>query len=76
MYTHIHTRTSTRALSDRLDSQVKMHMVTKNMSSITKSLEQSVQSNNLDKITRTMDQFEKQFENLDMQVRVCMCGCG
>ncbi|KAF5831008.1 hypothetical protein DUNSADRAFT_13765 [Dunaliella salina] len=47
-----------------------MHMVTKNMSSITKSLEQSVQSNNLERIQKTMDQFEKQFENLDMQGQV------
>jgi len=45
-----------------------MHMVTKNMASITKALEQSVQSNNLEKIQMTMDRFEKQFENLDMQV--------
>uniref|UniRef100_A0A7S3QV59 Charged multivesicular body protein 1a n=2 Tax=Dunaliella tertiolecta TaxID=3047 RepID=A0A7S3QV59_DUNTE len=58
------------AVVSRLDSQVKMHMVTKNMSSITKSLEQSVQSNNLERIQKTMDQFEKQFENLDMQGQV------
>lgn len=54
----------------RLDSQVKMQGVAKNMSGITKALGMSVQSGNLDKITATMDQFEKQFENLDMQVGV------
>jgi charged multivesicular body protein 1 len=44
--------------------------VTKNMSAIVKSLEKSVESNNLEKIATTMNQFEKQFENLDLQTQV------
>lgn len=54
----------------RLDTQAKMQMVTKNMSSIVKALEKSLESNNLEKIAATMNQFEKQFENLDLQTQV------
>lgn len=58
------------AVVSRLDTQAKMQMVTKNMSAIVKSLEKSLESNNLEKIAATMNQFEKQFENLDLQTQV------
>lgn len=58
------------AVVSRLETQAKMMMVNKNMTSIVKSLEAAVQSNNLEKITNTMNQFEKQFENLDLQTEV------
>lgn len=58
------------AVVSRLDTQSKMQMVTKNMSGIVKSLEKSLESNNLEKIATTMNQFEKQFENLDLQTQV------
>ncbi len=44
--------------------------VTKNMGSIVKALEKSLESNNLEKIADTMRQFERQFENLDLQTQV------
>jgi hypothetical protein len=56
------------AVVSRLDTQAKMQMVTKNMAAITKNLEKALASNNLEKIAATMQQFEKQFENLDLQV--------
>lgn len=56
------------AVVSRLDTQAKMQMVNKNMSAIVKSLEKSMESNSLEKIAQTMNQFEKQFENLDLQV--------
>lgn len=58
------------AVVSRLDTQAKMQAVTKNMSAIVKNLEKSLESNNLEKIAATMNQFEKQFENLDLQTAV------
>jgi charged multivesicular body protein 1 len=58
------------AVVSRLDTQAKMQMVNKNMMGITKNLEKALASNNLEKIATTMQQFEKQFENLDLQTQV------
>lgn len=55
------------AVASRLDTQAKMNMVNKNMSGIVVSLEKALKSSNLEKIATTMDQFERQFENLDVQ---------
>ena len=40
------------------------------MSSIVKSLEKNIESNNLEKLVETMTTFETQFENLDLQTSV------
>ncbi len=45
-------------------------MVNKNMVGITKNLEKALAGNNLEKIAATMQQFEAQFENLDLQTQV------
>lgn len=37
------------------------------MVGIVKSLDAALKANNLEKVAATMDQFEKQFENLDVQ---------
>lgn len=37
------------------------------MAGIVKALDRSLQANNLEQVAATMDQFEKQFENLDIQ---------
>lgn len=58
------------AVVSRLDTQSKMQQVTKNMAGITKNLEKALASNNLEKIAATMQQFEKQFEDLDLQTQV------
>lgn len=55
------------AVVSRLDTQAKMQAVTKSMGSIVKALDKAVSTNNLDKVATTMDQFERQFENLDVQ---------
>eukprot|EP00210_Caulerpa_lentillifera_P008680 g8279.t1 len=44
-----------------------MQAVTKNMSGIVKALDKALAGNNLEKVANTMDQFERQFENLDVQ---------
>lgn len=58
------------AVVSRLDTQAKMQIVTKNMAGIVTSLEKALATNNLEKIANTMNQFEKQFENLDLQTMV------
>ncbi|KAG2448225.1 hypothetical protein HYH02_006810 [Chlamydomonas schloesseri] len=58
------------ATVSRLETQAKMQMVQKNMAGIVKSLEKAMASNNLETIANTMTQFEKQFENLDLQTQV------
>lgn len=44
-----------------------VQMINKNMVGIVKSLDTALKANNLEKVAATMDQFEKQFENLDVQ---------
>eukprot|EP00240_Pyramimonas_obovata_P013580 CAMPEP_0118956872 /NCGR_PEP_ID=MMETSP1169-20130426/61802_1 /TAXON_ID=36882 /ORGANISM="Pyramimonas obovata, Strain CCMP722" /LENGTH=256 /DNA_ID=CAMNT_0006904921 /DNA_START=239 /DNA_END=1009 /DNA_ORIENTATION=+ len=55
------------AVVSRLESQSKMNTINKNMAGIVKSLEKALTSNNLEQVASTMDSFEKQFENLDVQ---------
>ncbi|KAK9803072.1 hypothetical protein WJX73_006942 [Symbiochloris irregularis] len=55
------------AVVSRLDTQAKMQTITNSMAGIVKTLDMSLKQNNLDKVANTMDQFEKQFENLDIQ---------
>lgn len=47
-----------------------MGIVTKNMAGITKNLEKALAGNKLEQIAEVMQQFEKQFENLDLQTQV------
>ncbi|GMH40899.1 hypothetical protein BSKO_08803 [Bryopsis sp. KO-2023] len=55
------------AVVSRLDTQAKMQNVNKSMAGIVKALDKALTSNNLEKVANTMDQFERQFENLDVQ---------
>lgn len=55
------------AVVSRLDTQAKMNVINKSMAGIVKALDQALASNNLDRVASTMDQFERQFENLDVQ---------
>eukprot|EP00193_Tetraselmis_chui_P005201 CAMPEP_0177767752 /NCGR_PEP_ID=MMETSP0491_2-20121128/9314_1 /TAXON_ID=63592 /ORGANISM="Tetraselmis chuii, Strain PLY429" /LENGTH=197 /DNA_ID=CAMNT_0019284431 /DNA_START=154 /DNA_END=747 /DNA_ORIENTATION=- len=55
------------AVVSRLDTQAKMNMVNKSMAGIVKTLEKTLNSSNLEKVSQVMDQFERQFENLDVQ---------
>jgi len=51
----------------RLDTQAMMNTVNYNMAGIVKSLDKALRANNLEQVSRTMDQFERQFESLDVQ---------
>ncbi|KAG8380059.1 hypothetical protein BUALT_Bualt07G0154100 [Buddleja alternifolia] len=55
------------AVVSRLDTQTKMNAIGKSMGSIVKSLGSTLDSKNLQKMSETMDQFEKQFVNMEVQ---------
>ncbi|KAG0479777.1 hypothetical protein HPP92_010635 [Vanilla planifolia] len=55
------------AVVARLDTQAKMQVVGKSMGSIVKSLDSSLATGNLQKMSETMDQFERQFVNMEVQ---------
>ncbi|ELR17051.1 chromatin modifying protein 1b, putative [Acanthamoeba castellanii str. Neff] len=55
------------AVAGRVETAVRMRMVTKSMGGIVKNLEAASKSMNLEKMTKVMDQFEKEVENLDVQ---------
>ncbi|XP_047314730.1 ESCRT-related protein CHMP1A-like [Impatiens glandulifera] len=55
------------AVVSRLDTQAKMMTISKSMGSIVKSLESSLTTGNLQKMSETMDKFERQFVNMEVQ---------
>eukprot|EP00898_Chlorokybus_atmophyticus_P004932 jgi/Chlat1/543/Chrsp103S08600 len=60
------------AVVSRLDTQAKMNVINKSMANIVKQLEKALTSNNIEQaqfclVAQTMDSFERQFENLDVQ---------
>ncbi|KAH7293555.1 hypothetical protein KP509_28G030800 [Ceratopteris richardii] len=55
------------AVVARLDTQAKMNVVNKSMASIVKTLDSALATNNLQKMSETMDSFEKQFVNMEVQ---------
>ncbi|KAH9713179.1 hypothetical protein WN944_021664 [Citrus x changshan-huyou] len=55
------------AVVARLDTQAKMTTINKSMANIVKSLESSLATGNLQKMSETMDSFEKQFVNMEVQ---------
>jgi len=55
------------AVAARVNSAAKMGALTKNMSGVTKALDQCMKTFSLEKVQGLMDKFEGQFENLDVQ---------
>ncbi|OAY78559.1 ESCRT-related protein CHMP1-like [Ananas comosus] len=55
------------AVVARLDTQAKMQAIGGSMGSIVKSLDAALASGNLQKMSHTMDQFERQFVNMEVQ---------
>ena len=56
------------AVVARLDTQAKMQVIGKSMQSIVKSLDSSLATGNLQKMSETMDNFERQFVNMEVQL--------
>lgn len=55
------------AVSSRVKSAMMMQSVAKNIGSVTKSLESAMASMDLEKVSKIMEAFEKQFEDLDVR---------
>eukprot|EP01086_Lenisia_limosa_P001638 TRINITY_DN1328_c0_g1_i2.p1 TRINITY_DN1328_c0_g1~~TRINITY_DN1328_c0_g1_i2.p1 ORF type:complete len:161 (-),score=48.43 TRINITY_DN1328_c0_g1_i2:108-590(-) len=55
------------AVASRVESAIRMRQVTKGMAVISKQMERAMASMNLEQISGVMDNFEKQFEDLDVQ---------
>lgn len=55
------------AVVARLGTQSKMQTITKSMGSIVKALDSALAVGNMEKISQTMDQFEKTFVNMEVQ---------
>lgn len=55
------------AVASRVETAARMKGVTRSMQSIVAAMERSMQDMNLEQITRTMDEFERQFEDMDVQ---------
>lgn len=57
------------AVSSRVQTAVQMRNVTKSMAGVVKSMDSALKSMNLERVTHIMDQFERQFEHLDVQTQ-------
>ena len=55
------------AVSSRIETAVRMNQVTKSMGGVVKGMAKGLQSMDVDKISKTMDTFERQFEDLDVK---------
>lgn len=55
------------AVVARLDTQARMNSITTSMGSIVRVLDSALASSNLQKISETMDTFERQFVNMEVQ---------
>ncbi|XP_065907569.1 charged multivesicular body protein 1b-like [Dysidea avara] len=57
------------AVAARVQTAITMKQVTKSMAGVVKGMDSALKSMNLEKITHLMDQFERQFEHLDVQTQ-------
>jgi charged multivesicular body protein 1 len=58
------------AVASRVQSAVTTKRVTSSMQGVVKAMDSAMKSMNLEKISSLMDNFEKQFEDLDVQTSV------
>ena len=58
------------AVSQRVNTAVKMKSLTKDMSGIVSAMDSVMKTMNVEKISAVMDKFEKQFEDLDLTTGV------
>ena len=58
------------AVAARVQTAVTTKKITQSIGGVTKAMEGAMRSMNLEKISQVMDQFEKQFEDLDVQGKV------
>ncbi|KAF6773919.1 hypothetical protein AHF37_07403 [Paragonimus kellicotti] len=58
------------AVCSRVQTAITLKAITGNMASVVKSMDAAAKSMDLEKMVKLMDQFEKNFENLDVQSQV------
>jgi len=58
------------AVSSKVQTAITMKSVTKNMDSVVKALGKAINSMDLQKVSAVMEQFEQQFEDLDVRTSV------
>ena len=55
------------AVSSRLETAIRMKTVTKSMTGVVAGMGHAMKSMDVEKISKTMDNFEKQFEDMDVR---------
>lgn len=55
------------AVASRMDTAVKMNRVSSAMKSVVKGMDKVMENMDIDQISKVMDKFEKQFDNLDVR---------
>mmetsp|Transcript_7757 Transcript_7757/g.29051 ORF Transcript_7757/g.29051 Transcript_7757/m.29051 type:complete len:204 (-) Transcript_7757:110-721(-) len=55
------------AVASRMDTAIKMNRVTKTMKSVVKGMDKVMENMDIDQISKVMDKFEKQFDDLDVR---------
>tara|TARA_B110000305_G_C19260206_1_gene549137 strand:+ start:22 stop:636 length:615 start_codon:yes stop_codon:yes gene_type:complete len=55
------------AVASRLESAIRMKSVTSSMTGVVKGMGKAMKSMDVEKISKTMDDFEKQFEDMDVK---------
>jgi len=57
------------AVAQRVQTAVSMGQLSKNMTGVVKGMDKVLATMNIEKISKVMDKFEKQFEDLDVQTK-------
>jgi len=66
-----HLRMASRldACCSRIETAVRMNQVSAGMKGVVKGMDKSLAAMNIDQLSKVMDKFESQFEDLDVKVR-------
>ena len=57
------------ACCSRIETAVRMNQVSTGMKGVVKGMDKSLASMNIEQLSKVMDKFESQFEDLDVKVR-------
>jgi len=57
------------ACSSRIETAVRMNQVTEGMKGVVRGMDKGLQSMNIDQISKLMEKFEQQFEDLDVKTQ-------
>lgn len=69
-----HLRMASRldACCSRIETAVRMNQVSTGMKGVVKGMDKSLASMNIEQLSKVMDKFESQFEDLDVKVSCCL----